>query len=93
MTITWTIVKDAIGFIGALAAVVPWFRDFKARIRLERIRQVSVGDGLAEIKADIRHDIEGWIAQPKASDLFWMTAGLLLVAVSFLIGLIQSLSA
>ena len=93
MTGPWTIAKDAIGFVGALAAAVPWFRDFKARIRLERIRQVNVGGGLVDIKDDIKQHIEGWIAQPKASDLYWMAGGLLLVAASFLIGLIQSLSA
>ena len=54
---------------------------------------MNAGEGLAEITADIRRDIEGWIAQPKASDLFWMAGGLLLLAASFLIGLIQSLSA
>ncbi len=93
MTGLWTIAKDAIGFVGALTGTVPWFRDFKARMRLERIGQVDVGEGLAEIKADIRQTLEGWIAQPKASDFYWMAGGLLLVAASFLIGLIQSLAA
>ena len=92
MSSGWTIAKDAVGFMGALIATVPWFRDFYGRLRVDRIRGLRVGDSLRFLQAELQVSIESWIAAPKVSDLLWMLGGLGLVAVSFLIGLIQSLA-
>ena len=93
MSSGWTITKDAVGFVGALLATVPWFRDFYGRMRVARIEGLPVGDSLRSLQAELQLSVETWIAAPKVSDLLWVLGGLVLVAVSFLIGLIQSLAA
>ena len=88
----WSIAKDSLGCLGTLAVTVPWFRDFKGRLRLSRLHPIRVGAGLDILKAKLQQGIEAWIAKPKLSDLLWVVGGLMLVALSFLIGLIQTLA-
>ena len=88
----WSIAKDAVGFVGALVATVPWFRDFYGRKRVAQIKTFPVDDSLRPLQTELQISADNWIASPKASDFLWMLGGLVLVAVSFLIGLSQSLA-
>ena len=92
MTHAWSIAKDAIGLFGSCLATLPWFRDFLARVRLARVKTIPVGSTLRQLKLELESSVESWISRPKLLDFVFTILGLLLVGVSFLIGLWQSLA-
>ena len=91
MELSWPIVKEVAGFLGALCAAIPWLRDFWRRMGLSRIKGVRATGRLKDLQKDIVAADESWLARAKTADLVWTLVGLALIAFSFLIGFIQAI--
>jgi hypothetical protein len=83
----WSIAKDTAGFVGALCLFIPWARDFRTRVRLERLKGVA---SRLELIERLRRRHRDWLAKPKVADLVVSLIGMILITASFFISLLIS---
>ena len=83
----WAIAKEFFGFLGAVLLVLPWLRDFRRRLNLDRIRGIKAKGSIAALLDAIKQNDENWLASPKPLHLGLTILGLLFLGASFLIGL------
>lgn len=87
------IIKESVGFVGAVALALPWLRDFAGRRKTAVIDQSRFAGSLKALASEIVYAQETWLAKPKPFDLLATVLGLALLATAFAIGLVQAIVA
>ena len=87
MASPWEVVKDSLGFLGAVIMAVPWLRDYFARRRRDWLRGVPVFGSLAAAIDRRAERLKEKLGRAKDEDFVYMTIGLVLLALSFAISL------
>jgi len=88
-----SLIKDALGFVGAAVMAVPFFRDHGARKRLKRTKDLRAffTPFTKALNAAEAANMDNVLAASKL-DVTLMLAGLSLLAASFAVGLFTTLS-
>ncbi|MEQ8311428.1 MAG: hypothetical protein RIA72_12100 [Sphingopyxis sp.] len=83
--------KEAFGFGGAILLAVPWLRDYRRRKDARSIARVEGRGTMQRILARLKAEDQAWFNAPKRIDGLCATWGLILIAASFLIGILTNL--
>lgn len=85
----WLFWKELSGFVGSLMAAAPWVLDFCARVAHEKLRATKAQGKMAKLVEALATQDAEKINEAKRRDLLLTITGLLLLATSFLIGVID----
>ena len=88
-------IKDVLGLVGTILATIPYYRDLGRKRNIQEAQEAEqsggVGDNARELFAAVGRHFLRQFFMPDTKDLFLITAGLLLLAASFLASLALTL--
>jgi hypothetical protein len=90
---TWQVLSDFLGFAGSLMMVVPYLRHQPLRDIRDLFRRARLADPDAREAASTSADaLDVYFQRWNRRDYLLVTAGVSVLCVSFLVGLIRSLT-
>ena len=88
----WDVLKDGLGFFGAVLAAVPWSLDFFGRDKLRAVgRAKGARPSDEELLRQTQEDAAAYLMGPFRRDFLLQSLGLLLIAGSFAISALKGL--
>lgn len=82
----WPLIKEITGFSGTVLVLIPWFLDFRGRWQSDQIRAVRAKGSLADLVRELVAFREARLTRARFSDFAVTMSGLILIALSFAIG-------
>jgi hypothetical protein len=85
------VLKDLLGLIGSILAIVPFIRDFALRHEVHRWRKYSFSLPLFRERTEqFAEEGEAKLKEPSRADMYFVMAGISLLIASFAISLFIS---